>query len=173
MLYFVSGDILLSRAQAIAHGVAPGDPMTQGLALALRQRYPSLQKDFHHWCHQTHPKPGAAWVWGGADGRRIVQLLTQVEGRGPALRPGRATTQHVRDSLRALAKLALKEGLTSIAVPRLATGVGGLAWDDVLPIVEDRLKALGVPVYVYAEYRPGRIGHEPGLTSMVDAAAAG
>ena len=171
MLYFVSGDILLSRAHAVAHGVAPNDPMTQGLALALRQKYPSLHKDFHHWCSQQHPKPGAAWMWGAADGARIVQLLTQDGGYGAGARPGRATPQHVREALRALSKLALKEGFTSIAVPRLATGVGGLAWDDVLPIVEDRLGALGVPVYVYAEYRPGKAAHEPGLESAQTPAA--
>lgn len=169
MLYFVSGDLLLSRAQAIAHGVAPNDPMTQGLALALRQKYPSLHKDFRHWCSQRHPGPGEAWLWGAPGGVRIVQLLTQ-EGGYAGGRPGRATTEHVRESLRALAKLAIKEGLTSLAVPRLATGVGGLAWDDVLPIIEDRLGVLGIPVYVYAEYRPGKVAHEPGVDAATRAA---
>ena len=27
-----------------------------------------LQKDFHHWCSQKHPKPGEAWMWGGSGG---------------------------------------------------------------------------------------------------------
>lgn len=165
MLYFVSGDLLLSRAQAIAHGVAPDDPMAQGLALALRQRYPSLHEDFHHWCRQQHPRPGEAWMWGAPGGVRIVQLLTQERGPAAGGRPGRATTGHVRESLRALAKLAIAEGLTSLAVPRLATGVGGLAWNEVLPIVEARLGAIGIPAYVYAEYRPGRVAHEPGVAA--------
>lgn len=171
MLYFVSGDLMLSRAQAIAHGVAPNDPMTHGLALALRQKYPSLHKDFHHWCSQQHPRPGAAWLWGGPGGVRIVQLLTQDGGYGVGGRPGRATTQHLREALRELAKLVAKEGLTSLAVPRLATGVGGLAWDEVLPVVEDRLGKLGIPVYVYAEYRPGKVAHEPGVEAGARVAA--
>ena len=32
MIYEVTGDILLSKADAIAHGVAANDPMDQGLA---------------------------------------------------------------------------------------------------------------------------------------------
>ena len=53
MLEEVAGDILLSKAQVIAHGVAPGDHFNQGLALALRERYPAMARDFRHYC-QLH-----------------------------------------------------------------------------------------------------------------------
>jgi O-acetyl-ADP-ribose deacetylase (regulator of RNase III) len=160
VIHFVSGDILLSRAQVLAHGVAANDPMTQGLALAVRERCPSLHKDFHHWCMEQHPKPGSAWMWGGTDGVRIVQLLTQAATPGRGGRPGRATLHNVRKALRELVKIAAREGFTSLALPRLATGVGGLAWEDVLPIVEERLGALSIPVFVYATYRPGKAAEE-------------
>ncbi len=64
MLYEVQGDILLSEAQAIAHGVAPNDHFDSGLALALREKWPAMAKDFRHFAHQTHPKPGDVWMWG-------------------------------------------------------------------------------------------------------------
>ena len=35
MIHEVEGDILDTKAAAIAHGVAANDPMTQGLAAAL------------------------------------------------------------------------------------------------------------------------------------------
>lgn len=60
MIHEVEGDILLTKAQVIAHGVAANDPMKQGLALSLHECYPAMHKDFHHWCHQAHPEPGAA-----------------------------------------------------------------------------------------------------------------
>jgi O-acetyl-ADP-ribose deacetylase (regulator of RNase III) len=172
MLYFVSGDVLRSRAQVIAHGVAPNDPMNRGLALALRQQYPSLHKDFHHWCSQQHPRPGSAWVWSGPGGVRIVNLVTQEGGYGFGGRPGRATTHTLRESLRALARLVQSAGFSSLALPRLATGAGGLAWDEVLPVIEERLGAVGIPVYVYAEYRPGKIAHEPGGAPLHASAAS-
>ncbi len=38
MIHDVSGDILLSSAQVIAHGVAPNDLFHSGLALSLREK---------------------------------------------------------------------------------------------------------------------------------------
>lgn len=161
MLHEVSGDILLSGADAIAHGVAANDPMDQGLSLALHRDYPAMHKDFHHWCHVEQRKPGGAWIWSGADGRRIVNLLTQEGGYGQGARPGKAAPKYVNDCLRALKKLIKKEGLQSIALPKLATGVGGLEWSDVQPLIQNQLADLDIPVYVYADYRPGEKAVEP------------
>ena len=161
MVHYVSGDILRSRAQAVAHGVAPKDPMNQGLARSLHEKYPAMHKDYHHWCDQTHPKPGEAWMWGGPGGVRVVNLITQEGGYGHGGRPGRATIRNVRHALRALAHLVESEGFASLALPRLATGVGGLRWEDVRPVIEERLGALTIPVYVYAEFHTGQQADEP------------
>ena len=163
MIHTVEGDILLSKAQVVAHGIAANDPMTQGLARALHEKFPSMHKDFHHWCHQAHPKPGAAWMWGGPQNVRVVNLISQEGGHDHGSRPGKATVKHVSDALKELAKMVPKEGFTSIALPRLATGVGGLDWDEVWPEVEKRLGDLDIPVFVYSKYVAGKAAKEPGL----------
>lgn len=155
MIYEVAGDILLSKAQAIAHGVAANDPMDQGLAKSLHENFPAMHKDFHHWCHLQHPKPGEAWLWGGANGVRIICLLTQEGGYGHGSRPGKASTTNVNNALRALKKIIQKESLTSVALPALATGVGGLVWDEVLPLINNQLSDLDVDIYVYTIFKPG------------------
>ncbi len=160
MIQQVSGDILLSKAQVIAHGVAPKDPMNQGLALSLHEKYPAMHKDFHHWCVQHNGQSGDAWMWGSTDGVRVVNLLTQEGSTGHAAHPGRASLKHVRDSLKALAKMARKESFKSIALPRLATGVGGLEWREVLPVIEEQLGDLGIPVVVYSEFHAGKSASE-------------
>jgi len=160
MIHYVSGDILHSTAHAIAHGIAANDPMTHGLARSLHERYPAMHKDFHHWCNTTHPKPGSAWMWGGPEGARVVNLITQEGGYGHGARPGRATLKHVRASLRALVAIAAEEQFRSLALPRLSTGVGGLKWAEVKPVIEECLGALEIPVYVYAEYHPGMTAKE-------------
>ena len=161
MLHEVSGDMLKSSADAIAHGVAANDPMDQGLALALHKDYPAMHKDFHHWCHNQHPKPGEAWIWSGADGKRIINLITQDGGYGHGAHPGKATAKSVNGALRALKKMVKKEGLTSVAIPKLATGVGGLSWDEVQPLIQSQLSDLNVPVYIYSDYQPGKQAKEP------------
>ena len=50
VLHKSTGDILMSRDQAIAHGVGPHDNFAQGLALSLRERWPAMYKDFRHYC---------------------------------------------------------------------------------------------------------------------------
>ena len=59
MLKEVTGDILLSTAGAIAHGIAPHDNFKQGLALSLRERWPGMYKDFATIAKPTVPKRAA------------------------------------------------------------------------------------------------------------------
>lgn len=163
MIYEVEGDILLSKADVIGHGVAPNDDFHQGLALSLRERWPSMYKDFRHWCHQSHRHSGEAWSWGGPDHVRIVALLTQEPPAASGGTPGRAKRKHVNHALKAFAKVIKAENYRSVALPKLATGVGGLDWDEVKPLIEHHLGDLGVPVYVYTTYHKGVAADEQGL----------
>jgi O-acetyl-ADP-ribose deacetylase (regulator of RNase III) len=160
MIRYVTGDLLKSKAAAIAHGVAPNDPFNQGLAHALREAWPAMYKDFRHYCQSQHPKAGECWTWGGAEGARIVALFTQEAAYEHGAKPGKATTALVNHALRALTAEARKEGFKSLALPRLATGVGGLDWSDVKPLLEKHLAELGVPVYVYEHYVAGQAADE-------------
>jgi len=163
MLYEVRGDILLTGAETIAHGVAANDPMNQGLAQALHENYPAMHKDFHHWCHIERREPGSAWIWGGVTGARIVNLITQDGGYGSGGKPGKASVSNVNRALRALKKIIVSENLASVALPRLATGVGGLDWADVRPLIESQLGDVSAKIYVYAEFVPGQRANEPDL----------
>jgi len=165
MIHEVNGDILLSRAQAIAHGVSPNAHFSQGLSLALRERWPAMYKDFRHFEKTTSPPPGTLWAWVGADGKRIVNLFTQEAGAGHGDRPGRATLSHVGHALRELHKFVEAEKVTSLALPRIATGVGGLDWKDVQPLVAQHLGALKIPVFVYTMYTAGHAAEETGLAA--------
>lgn len=161
MIHELTGDILLSGAKAIAHGVAPNDDFHQGLALQLRERMPALYKDFRHYCQTQHPKPGGKWTWMSSDGHLIINLFTQEGAYDHGSKPGHATLSHVNHALHALRNFALEEKLPSIALPRLACGVGGLSWDDVKPLIEKQFGDLGIPVYVYSTYQKGVKAGEP------------
>ncbi|MEQ8955105.1 MAG: macro domain-containing protein, partial [Gammaproteobacteria bacterium] len=95
------------------------------------------------------------WVWGGVEGVRIVNLLTQ-DGGYDGSKPGQATESNVNHALRALKKIIEKEGFSSVALPRLATGVGGLEWDRVKPLIETQLGDLNIPIYVYVVFHAGQ-----------------
>lgn len=154
MIKEVEGDILLTGADAIAHGVAPMDHFNSGLALSLRERWPQMYKDFRHYCHQDHPKPGSLWFWAGPN-VKVFNLLTQEAPENDNSNPGKATVSVVGHALEILAKELKTNSIKSVALPRLATGVGGLKWEDVRPLIKRHLDGIGIPVYVYVTYHKG------------------
>lgn len=160
MIKYVSGDILMTTSPAIAHGVAPNDDFKQGLALSLRERWPSLYKDFRHFCKTSHPAEGGLWDWKGAEGPLLIQLLTQDHPSSQGVTPGRAKLPYVNAALKELDKLATERKLGSVAITRLATGVGALPWSEVKPLLEHHLKASATVYYVYETYRPGEKAKE-------------
>ncbi|SEP18693.1 macro domain-containing protein [Nitrosovibrio sp. Nv6] len=164
MIHEVRGDILLSHAQVIVHAVAPHDHFDQGLALSLRQQWPALVKDFRHFCHTGQPKSGEAWVWSGAMSKRVVSLLTNEAPKNSESRPGRARTEYVDRALRELRHLLESGRFANVALPRIATGAGGLDWQVVEPLIKHHLGELELPVYVYTHYEKGRQANEPGLS---------
>lgn len=165
MIHEISGDLLLSKADLIAHGVAPNDDFKNGIARALREACPAMYKDFRHYCKLQHPKPGSLWLWQGVDpaGRhlRFAALFTQEPASRGGGHGGRARTEYVNHALHELRKLVPKEQIRSVALPKLATGVGALEWEHVLPLIHAQLGGLGIPVYVYSDYKPGVAANEP------------
>ena len=94
-------------------------------------------------------------MWGGTGGARIFNLMTQEGEHTHGSRPGKATLANVNHCLRRLRHEIEKENITSLAIPALATGVGGLAWADVKPLIEQHLGDLSIPIFVYATYHAG------------------
>ncbi|HYH96650.1 hypothetical protein [Hyalangium sp.] len=181
MIYEVTGDILLSKARAIAHWVAPGDPFDQGLAQALQERWPSLLKDFQHYSSSYHPSPGQAWVWAPSSGPRIIHLLTPEAAPGEKSQPAttsldlltrrappveRSTAasmllESVNHALRELGRILREQKLTSVAVSRLYSEVEGLEWSDIVALIHAQLGMLDIPVIVYSHYHPNLQVLEP------------
>jgi O-acetyl-ADP-ribose deacetylase (regulator of RNase III) len=160
----VSGDILLTDAPVIAHGVAPNDSFHSGLALQLRERFPAMYKDFRHYCQTHHPRSGDMWMWSGTGPHgpvRIACLLTQAGSYDHGGKPGPAQIDYVNHALKKLAKWIEHEQPAAVAVPCLATGVGALPWNHVQPLIHQHLGKLGVPIVLYSTYHRGVKAVEP------------
>ncbi len=152
MIKYVEGDILKTKADAIVHGIAPNDDFKQGLALSLRENWPSLYKDFRHFCKTQSPKEGEVWSWKGPGGPVVFNLMTQDAPKTKNDHPGKASMTHLHHAFKNLKKELATHEVKSIAITKIATGVGGLDWDEVKPELEASLKELEIPVYVYETY---------------------
>jgi len=164
MIHEVKGDILLSHAQVIAHAIAPHEHFDQGLALSLGEQWPALVKDYSHFYHAMQPKSGDTWVWSGAMSKHIINLLVNEPSVGKGEQRGRAKPEDVDRALRKLRRLLESERFASLALPRLATGAGGLDWHVVRPLIEHHLGELALPIYIYIDFEKGRQAIEPGLS---------
>ncbi|MCC6137866.1 MAG: macro domain-containing protein [Bdellovibrionaceae bacterium] len=160
MIKYVTGDLLMTKASAVAHGVAPNDNFAQGLALSLRENWPSMYKDFRHYSHTHNPSEGEVWSWKGVQGPVIINLFTQERAENNDSRPGKASESHVNHALKHLVQELKKLKLTSVALPKIATGVGALSWEKVKPLMEKHLSELDIPVYIYEKYSKGEQAKE-------------
>lgn len=70
--------------------------------------------------------------------------------------PRKATTKYLSGALKDLRNIIEEENIKSIALPKLATGVGGLDWSEVEPLIEQHLGDLDIPVIIYQGYTKGQ-----------------
>jgi O-acetyl-ADP-ribose deacetylase (regulator of RNase III) len=78
-----------------------------------------------------------------------------MQGSGRSAKPAKATLENVGHCLRELAKYVQGENVR-VSRCRAATGVGGLDWKDVKPLLVKHLGELGIPVLIYSVYRRRR-----------------
>ena len=163
MIYEVEGDILMSRADVIAQGVSVSDPMTSGLARKLQEKFPSMRDQFLEWCEETNPEPGEIWLWPGDGKTRVLNLIVG-EAADPELgRASRPNKIAVHRALRAVNKLVVDERLSSIAIPKIGSGAGGIDWLEVRGMMHSQLGELLIPLFVYVTPLDGMLASEPGM----------
>lgn len=149
----VIGDILLTRAEALAHGVALDDDFKQGVGAELKAQWPAMYKDFRHFCKTHSPKVGDVWAWKGAGGPVIFNLFTQSAPGNVGGIPGRASISNVHHALKNLSKELESKKIKSVAITKIATGVGGLEWEEVKNTMGQDLANYHGEVFVYTTFK--------------------
>ena len=86
--------------------------------------------------------------------------MTQEAPKDEKSNPGKASEKNIGHALKALRKIIEDEEITSIALPRLATGVGGMEWSKVEALISQHLGDLDIPVIVYETYIKGQKAKE-------------
>lgn len=135
------GNLLDDDAQALVNTVNCVGVMGKGIALAFKSRYPQMFQDYRADCFARRVLPGSVRPWRAADGSGpiIVNVATKAHWREPS------QMQWVDDALFKLAALVREQQITSIAVPPLGCGNGGLDWEFVKPFLLWRLGERSLP----------------------------
>ncbi len=156
-IQYVAGDLFenVYQAQALAHGCNCQGSMGAGIAVGFRERYPVMYEEYRRRC-KARPRqfnPGDVLLWKADNQPWVFNLATQED-----YWRSRATYQTVERVLQAMRAQADAEGISSIAMPRIGAGYGGLSWKKVRPIIERVFADWPGTLYVYEEYVPAQPG---------------
>jgi len=126
-----------------------------GFARAVRNKYPSVQKDFKEWA-ASHPNEfslGNTHESYISDNLSIVHMIAQ-HGYGESSKP-RIRYVALRDCLHQLKDIAIARS-ASVHIPRIGTGYAGGNWGYILELVDEIIVRNGVDVTIYTlpDYEP-------------------
>ncbi len=147
MLIEAQGNLLDADADALVNTVNTVGVMGKGIALQFKQAYPANYRVYEEACHRGQVRLGHMFVTRtGTFGppRLIVNFPTKRHWRA------RSRLGDIEAGLADLRRVIGDYGITSIAVPPLGCGNGGLDWSDVRPLIVQALGDLAdVHVMVY------------------------
>ncbi len=139
MIRFTQGDILTVDAEALVNSVNCVGVMGRGVALQFKNAFPANFKAYAAACRRGDVQPGRMFVYetgGLANPRYIINFPTKRHWRG------KSRLEDIRDGLEALAGLITERRIRSVALPPLGSGLGGLDWAAVRPLIEAALATL-------------------------------
>lgn len=167
MIAYVRGDILLDDAEALVNTVNCVGVMGRGVALQFKRRFPENFKAYKAACERGEVQPGRMFVFDTGQlthPRYIINFPTKRHWRSDS-RMG-----DIDAGLVALVETIRERGITSIAVPPLGSGNGGLRWENVRPRIEQALATLtDIEITIYepttsAVAQLPSVGHRVSIT---------
>lgn len=142
----IDGDLFSSGAQTLVNTVNTEGVMGKGVALQFKNRYPQMFKDYVERCRRGEVRLGRPYLY--------KQLLTPWILNFPTKDHWRSLSRlsDITDGLEYLRTHYKEWGVTSLAVPPLGAGNGGLEWRVVGPTLYRALTMLDIPVELYAPH---------------------
>ncbi|KQO98315.1 macro domain-containing protein [Leifsonia sp. Leaf264] len=133
-----SGDLFTSDAPALGQGVNVVGAMHAGIANVFRLRFAGMFDAYAKVCRSGALIPGGMFFWPATEELPAVYNIASQDQTGP-----NASLDWLETGTRAALQHADQNGITRIALPQIGCGIGGLVWEDALPVLEK----------VAAEYR--------------------
>lgn len=127
-----AGDLLRDDAQALVNPVNTAGVMGKGLALQFKRAYPDNFTAYAKACAEGRLHPGEI-LCVPVDDRWILNFPTKRHWRS------KSRLEDIGTGLEALARVLDERHITSVAVPPLGCGHGGLAWTTVRPLITTTL----------------------------------
>ena len=148
MFFFVTGNLLESKAEALVNTVNCEGYMGKGIAYQFRMKFPKNNDDYVKACKDGLLYPGILHFF-REQGKLIINFPTKIKWRQ------KSHMSYIELGLDALADLIEEEEIKSIAIPPLGSGNGGLVWNEVEPLIISKLEPVASRADIYV-YRPSK-----------------
>ncbi len=132
MIEFKQGDILTADVEALVNTVNCVGIMGRGIALQFRNVFPDNFHAYEVACKRGEVQPGRMFVFEThrlTNPRYVINFPTKRHWRG------KSRLADIKAGLPALVAEIKRLRIRSIAIPPLASGLGGLDWNDVRPLI--------------------------------------
>jgi O-acetyl-ADP-ribose deacetylase (regulator of RNase III) len=135
VIEYTQGDILKSETEALVNTVNCVGVMGRGIALQFKRAYPDNFKAYVAACKRGDVQPGRMFVFdtGQLAPRWIINFPTKRHWRG------RSRIEDIQSGMDALVEQIRDHDIRSVAIPPLGSGLGGLDWRSVKPVIEAAL----------------------------------
>lgn len=147
MIKYITGNILESKAEALVNTVNTVGVMGKGIALQFKKAYHNNFKTYVDACKSKEIDIGKLLVTKDSNlnsgEKYIINFPTKKDWRKPS------EYSFIEAGLDDLIKVLHKHNIQSVAIPPLGAGNGGLEWEKVKLILQNKLSHLNIEVIVY------------------------
>jgi O-acetyl-ADP-ribose deacetylase (regulator of RNase III) len=139
MLEFKQGNLLEENAEALVNAVNCVGVMGKGIALQFKQAFPENFQQYKKACDAKEVQPGRMFTVPTGklfNPKYIINFPTKRHWRD------KSKIEDIQTGLKALVAEVQQLGITSIAIPALGCGNGGLDWVEVKPLIKSAFAEL-------------------------------
>lgn len=165
MIQVTISDTFTSDAQTLVNTVNTVGIMGKGIALGFKKRFPDMYADYVRRCEAGTVKLGRPYIYHRLTPPHVINFPTKEHWR---------SMSRLADIVRGLEYLAahIQEWkVTSLAVPPLGCGEGGLEWRVVGPTLFRHLARLPIDVVLFAPFGTPHEELKPAFLTQVHARA--
>ena len=134
MIEITRGNVITAEVEALVNTVNCVGYMGKGIALQFKKAFPENFKAYARACKVEEVRPGKMFVYETGSmlsPKYIINFPTKRHWRG------KSRLEDIEAGLQALVEEVTRLGISSVAVPPLGCGLGGLNWSVVRPLIEE------------------------------------
>lgn len=146
MIKFVKGDFFDYDADIRVNTVNCVGVMGAGVALLFKNKYPDMFEEYYKACQNNQVQPGNPHVWKDNDmfsKTTVINFPTKIHWKNPS------EYEYIEKGLKWLKEYLSDKHSSTLTLPALGCGHGGLDWERVKSMINNYLSEVSTKILVF------------------------